>query len=159
MEIKNILIIIAVVAAVFGIIVYLLPYLNKKGINVEKPMQYMNTGLGIADGAVDTLKTIMPNNSYLLIADKIIEYAQKGYEMAEQLNAIGKIEKGEAKKEAATIYVYNALSLIPGIDIKDEKIKNIVNGSIEAAVYASKSSSGAITTSTTETTTTSKSEE
>ena len=159
MEIKNILIIIGIVIAVFATLVYLFPYLKKKGIDVDKPMQYVNTGLDVVDNGIDALKSIMPNNSYLIIADKIIEYAQKGYEMAEQLNAIGKIEKGEAKKEAATTYVYNALKLIPGINVEDEKIKSIVDGSIEAAVYASKSSTGAITTSTTETVVVSKPEE
>jgi flagellar motor component MotA len=158
MEIKNILIIIAIVAAVFGVIVYLLPYLKKKGVNVDKTMQLVSTGLDTADKVVDSLQTFMPNTTYLPIVDKIIEYAQKGYEYAEQLNNIGKIEKGEAKKEAATKYVYDALKLA-GINTESEQVKSIIDGSIEAAVYASKSSTGAIATSATETVAVSKSEE
>lgn len=158
MEIKNILIIIAIVSVVFGTIIYLLPYLKKKGVDVDKTMEMVSTGLDAADKVIDSLQSFIPNAPYLSIADKIIEYAQKGYEYAEQLNNIGKIGKGEEKKQAATTYVYNALRLA-GIDVDDEQVKAIVDGSIEAAVYAGKSSTNSMTFSMSQTNDVSKSEE
>lgn len=143
MEIKDLLIIISVVLAVFAVLVLLLPYLKKKGFDVDKTMKAVSSGLEAADKVIDSLQTFVPNTSYLPVIDKIIEYCQKGYQYAEQLNAIGKIEKGQAKKDAATKYVYDALKLA-NIDVEDEKIKSIIDGSIEAAVYASKASNAPI---------------
>ena len=79
MEIKDLLIIISVVLAVFAVLVLLLPYLKKKGFDVDKTMEFVSTGLDAADKVVDSLQTFIPNTSYLPVVDKIIEYCQKGW--------------------------------------------------------------------------------
>lgn len=131
----NITTILIIVAAAFGVflaLALLIPYLVKRGINLSGVLGGTNTALYTADFAVDSLKELFPNSPALTIADKIIGWAQKGAEAAEQLYKASQIE-AEDRKAEATKLVYDIIRMAQ-IEITPE-VESIVNGCIEAAVY------------------------
>ena len=128
----QILIIIAIVIAVFVGLAFIIPYLVKKGVNISGVLTTTNTALGVADMAVDGLKEFFPNVPAFAFIDKIIGWAMKGAEAAEQLYKTSKIA-AEDRNEAATKLVYEFIAAA-GVEL-DENMKKVVKGSIEAAVY------------------------
>ena len=125
-----VLVVVAVVAVVFVGLIVLIPYLVKKGINVSGVLTGTTTVLDTADHVVDTLKEFFPEVPVITVIDKVIGWAQKATEAAEQLY---KIEEGQ-RKEEATKLVYQFIEAA-GIEIDDD-LKKIVDGAIEAAVFA-----------------------
>jgi len=128
-----VLVVVAVVAVVFVGLIVLIPYLVKKGINVSGVLTGTTTVLDTADHVVDTLKEFFPEVPVITVIDKVIGWAQKATEAAEQLYKTSKIEEGQ-RKEEATKLVYQFIEAA-GIEIDDD-LKKIVDGAIEAAVFA-----------------------
>lgn len=127
------LVVLAAVAAVFGGLTVAIPYLVKKGINISGVLTGTGTALDTADTVVDTLQTFFPEVPAFAIIDKVIGWAQKATEAAEQLYKTSKIEAGQ-RKEEATRLVYEFIAAA-GIELDDD-MKKIVDGAIEAAVFA-----------------------
>lgn len=125
--------VVAVVAIVFVGLIVLIPYLVKKGINVSGVLTGTTTVLDTADHVVDTLQEFFPEVPVITVIDKVIGWAQKATEAAEQLYKTSKIEEGQ-RKEEATKLVYQLIEAA-GIEIDDD-LKKIVDGAIEAAVFA-----------------------
>ena len=121
-----VLVVVAVVAVVFVGLIVLIPYLVKKGINVSGILTGTTTVLDTADHVVDTLQEFFPEVPVITVIDKVIGWAQKATEAAE-------IEEGQ-RKEEATKLVYQFIEAA-GIEIDDD-LKKIVDGAIEAAVFA-----------------------
>ena len=124
-----VLVVVAVVAVVFVGLIVLIPYLVKKGINVSGVLTGTTTVLDTADHVVDTLQEFFPEVPVITVIDKVIGWA----EAAEQLYKTSKIEEGQ-RKEEATKLVYQFIEAA-GIEIDDD-LKKIVDGAIEAAVFA-----------------------
>ena len=82
---------------------------------------------------VDTLQEFFPEVPVITVIDKVIGWAQKATEAAEQLYKTSKIEEGQRKEEAKKL-VYQFIEAA-GIEIDDD-LKKIVDGAIEAAVFA-----------------------
>lgn len=128
-----VLIVIAAVVVVFGGLAFAIPYLVKKGINVSGVLTGTGVVLDTADNVVDTLQTFFPEVPAFTLIDKVIGWAQKAAEAAEQLYKTSQIEAGK-RKEEATRLVYEFIAAA-GIEI-DEDMKTIIDGAIEAAVFA-----------------------
>ena len=94
----NMVIVLVVVAAVAVVIVgliVLIPYLEKKGIIVSGVLTGTTTVLDTADHVVDTLQEFFPEVPVITVIDKVIGWAQKATEAAEQLYKTSKIEEGQ----------------------------------------------------------------
>lgn len=128
-----VLIVIAAVVVVFGGLAFAIPYLVKKGINVSGVLTGTGVVLDTADNVVDTLQTFFPEIPAFAVIDKVIGWAQKAAEAAEQLYKTSQIEAGK-RKEEATRLVYEFIAAA-GIEL-DEDMKTIIDGAIEAAVFA-----------------------
>lgn len=131
-NVNVLLVIIALVAVMFAVTVVMIPYLKKKGINISGILTAAETGLDTADLAVDGLKGFLPSSPTVLIVDKVIDWAKKGVEAAEQLYHINGIT-GDQRKAEATKFVYDALG-VAKISITPE-IEKIIDACIEAAVF------------------------
>ena len=128
-----ILIIIAAVVVVFGGIALLIPYLVKKGINLSGLLSGSYAVITTAGTVVDTLEGIFPDVEAFAIIDKVIDWAKKAAEAAEQLYKASQIEAGERKADA-TALVYEFIAAA-GVEL-DDNMKKVVDGAIEAAVFA-----------------------
>lgn len=128
-----VIIVIAAVVVVFGGLAFAIPYLVKKGINVSGVLTGTGVVLDTADNVVDTLQTFFPEIPAFALIDKVIGWAQKAAEAAEQLYKTSQIEAGK-RKEEATRLVYEFIAAA-GVEI-DEDMKTIIDGAIEAAVFA-----------------------
>ena len=91
------------------------------------------TVLETADTVVDTLQEFFPDVPAFALIDKVIGWAQKGAEAAEQLYKTSKIEEAQRKDEATRL-VYEFIAAA-GVEL-DSNMKKIVDGAIEAAVFA-----------------------
>ena len=132
-NINVILVIVAAVLVVFGGLAVAIPVLVKKGINISGVLSDTSTVLTTADTVVDTLQGFFPDVPAFTLIDRVIGWAQKAAEAAEQLYKTSKIE-ADQRKAAATKLVYDFIEAA-GIDI-DDTMKKVVEGAIEAAVFA-----------------------
>ena len=125
-------IIIAILIA-FGGICILIPYLVKRGINVSGILSGTGSALDAAGIVVDGIKEFVPEAPSLCIVERIIDYAKTAVDAAEQMYKASQIAADERNKKATEI-VYK---LLAAADIEmTDKIKDIVDGCIEAAVFA-----------------------
>lgn len=127
------LVVLAAVLAVFGGLAVVIPRLVKKGIDISGVLVGTGTVLETADTVVDTLKEFFPDVPAFALIDKVIGWAQKAAEAAEQLYKTSKIEEAQRKDEATRL-VYEFIAAA-GIELDDD-MKKIVDGAIEAAVFA-----------------------
>lgn len=131
-NLRVLIIVLGVTFGIFAAVWLLLPYLIKRGVNVQGALQTAGAGVSTANQIVDALQALLPGNIYLNVADRITDYAMQAVEYAEQLYKTQEIP-AEQRKVVATDHVYDILRLV-GIEITPE-IKRIVDGSIEAGVY------------------------
>lgn len=125
-------IIVAIVLAVFGGIAFVIPRAVKKGINLSGILSGTSSALNTADIVLECVQGIFPDIEGLAIVDRIIDYAKEATAAAEQLYKASMIE-ADKRKAAATEIVYDCLK-VAGIDATDD-VKKIVDGCIEAAVF------------------------
>ena len=123
----------AIVAAVFVALTILIPRLVKKGIDVSGILTGAKGAIETADAVLEGVQSIFPDAAGLSVVDMIIDYAREATAAAEQLYKTSKIAAAE-RKGAATGIVYDCLG-VAGIDVTDD-VRKIVDGCIEAAVYA-----------------------
>lgn len=112
---------------------FVLPLLIKKGVPVSQYIQTADEVLNKAEAVMKVVDGLLPNNQAVNIIDKIIEIAEIGTKNAEQLYKIEEIDKTQRKEEAIK-YVHTVLEEL-GIEITPER-EQIIDGAIEAAVYA-----------------------
>lgn len=128
-----ILFVIIVALAVALCVLLLVPLLVKKGIDVSGTIEKADLAISTLDSLTDTIKALFPNTPGLDMVDKILVYAQKAVDSAEQLYKTSQIPE-EQRKAEATQLVYICLQAA-GVDVTED-MKKIIDGAIEAAVYA-----------------------
>ena len=126
-------IVVGAVVLVFGGMAIVIPRLVKKGIDVSGLLNGTATALETADVVVDTVAEFFPEVAAFTVIDKVIDWARKATEAAEQLYKTSQIEAAQ-RKEEATKLVYEFIEAA-GIEA-DDNVKKIVDGAIEAAVFA-----------------------
>ena len=114
-------------------VMFLLPRLVKRGIDVSGLLDKASMTVSAMDTVTDTLKTLFPATPGLDLIDKILEYANRAVASAEQMYKTSQIPE-EKRKDEATALVYAFLEAA-GVTVTEE-LKPIIDGSIEAAVYA-----------------------
>lgn len=114
-------------------VMFLLPRLVKRGIDVSGLLDKASMTVSAMDTVTDTLKTLFPATPGLNLIDKILEYANRAVASAEQMYKASQITE-EKRKDEATALVYAFLEAA-GVTVTEE-LKPIIDGSIEAAVYA-----------------------
>lgn len=119
--------------AVVGVGGIFLAWLKKKGVNTTAILAKIDSGLNIADKAVESIKTIAPDTPYISTAQAVIEYADQGVRSAEQLSKSGQITEGDRKTKA--IELAKALLEIDGVTIT-AKVETALDGCVEAATNA-----------------------
>ena len=127
------LIILGAVAAVVSGIYIVIPMAVKKGIDLSGVLTTTTTVLDTVETAIDGVQLLLPENPTLTLIDKIVEWAQKGAEAAEQMYKASQIEKDERNKTAIDL-VYQCLG-VAKIE-RTPQIDSIIAGMIEAAVLA-----------------------
>lgn len=127
------LIIVGTVIAVFAALTLLIPRLVKKGINISGILSGTSSALDTANIVLDGVQSIFPDIAGLGIVDQIIGYAKQATAAAEQLYKTSLIAADERKAEATKI-IYDCLK-VAGIEATED-VQKIVDGCIEAAVYA-----------------------
>jgi len=127
------IIIFAVILAVVGIVVFLIPYLKKKGINLAPYFATANDIITKANYTVDFLNEAMPNNKVIDILEIIAKWAKIAVGNAEQLYHTGEIKKDE-RADVANRVVNNVLEML-NIKVTDN-LKVLIDAAIEEAVNA-----------------------
>jgi len=125
--------IVGIVLLVFVLLRYGFAFLHKKGVDISGALNVAENGVDAADKIVDALISVVPENYYLKIIDRVIVWAKEAVQRSEQLYKISAIEEDQRKTEAEK-YIYEILELSK-IEITPE-LKKVVDGSIEAAVFA-----------------------
>ena len=128
-----ILFVIIVALAVALCVLLLVPLLIKKKVDVSGTIEKADLAISTLDSLTDTIKALFPNAPGLDMVDKILVYAQKAVDSAEQLYKTSQIPE-EQRKAEATQLVYICLQAA-GVDVTED-MKKIIDGAIEAAVYA-----------------------
>ena len=114
-------------------VMFLLPRLVKRGIDVSGLLDKASMTVSAMDTVTDTIKTLFPATPGLNLIDKILEYANRAVASAEQMYKTSQIPE-EKRKDEATALVYAFLEAA-GVTVTEE-LKPIIDGSIEAAVFA-----------------------
>lgn len=114
-------------------ILWLLPALIKRGVDVSGTIEKADLAISTLDSLTDTIKALFPNAPGLDMVDKILVYAQKAVDSAEQLYKTSQIPENQRKAEATQL-VYICLQEA-GVDVTED-MKKIIDGAIEAAVFA-----------------------
>ena len=128
-----ILFVIIVALAVALCVLLLVPLLIKKKVDVSGTIEKADLAISTLDSLTDTIKALFPNAPGLDMVDKILVYAQKAVDSAEQLYKSSQIPESQRKAEATQL-VYICLQEA-GVDVTED-MKKIIDGAIEAAVYA-----------------------
>ena len=127
-----------VAAVIFAVLValcilWLLPALIKRGVDVSGTIKKADMAISALDTLTDTVKALFPDTPGIDLIDKILVYAQKAVDSAEQLYKSSQIPENQRKAEATQL-VYICLQEA-GVDVTED-MKKIIDGAIEAAVYA-----------------------
>ena len=125
--------IIIIVALFFVAVCIAIPWLVRKGINLTGIITGSGNVLDAAGVVVDSVQSFLPDNPGLCIIERIINYAKEAVKAAEQIYLASDMKTDE-RKQAAYDQVITALGYA-GVEITPE-IENIINTSIEAAVFA-----------------------
>ena len=108
-----------------------LPGLIKRGVDVSGIIEKANITVAALDTVADLAKQLFPS-APMGVVDKILHYAQEAVRSAEQMYKAGTLEES-ARKAAATELIYQ-FAKSAGIEVTDE-LKPVIDGAIEAAVW------------------------
>ncbi|HCW80998.1 MAG TPA: hypothetical protein DG942_07865 [Ruminococcaceae bacterium] len=131
-QVEIVCIIIAAVGAIFGICGLVFPFLSKKGINTGEILDKMDSGLDIAQKAVEGIKAIAPATPYISTAEAILDFTNEGVQKAEQLYKANQISADARKAEA--IQLTKDLLTAAKVEVTPQ-IEKIIDGCVEAAVF------------------------
>ena len=135
-NIKNTPIVYIMALIVFAVLVmvgvlWMLPRLIKRGVDVSGIVDKANITLTALDTMADMIGKLFPN-APMGIVDKVLNYAMEAVLAAEQMYKASQIP-GEERKQTAAELVYKFLEAA-GVEV-NEDVKRIVDGAIEASVY------------------------
>lgn len=114
-------------------VMWLLPVLIKRGVDVSGVISKADLAISTMNTLTDTVKTLFPGATGIDLVEKILEYAKKAVDSAEQLYLTSQIPEDQRKTEATQL-VYVCLAAA-GVTVTDD-MRKIIDGAIEAAVYA-----------------------
>lgn len=132
----NLLMVIATIGATFGIVgtvIGAIPYLTKKGVNVQGTIQNVEKGLTAADGVLTVASELLPGNPIVNALKIVDKYAHVGVNQAEQLYLTSQLP-ADQRNDKAKETIYAALTAA-NITVTPE-IEKIIDGAIEAEVLA-----------------------
>ena len=129
----TLLLLLELVLATVGGMAVVIPWALKKGGNVSGTPEGAGTALDTADVVIDTMQEFLPDVAAFQLIDRVIDWAKKATEAAEQLYKTSQIEEGR-RKEEATRLVYEFIEAA-GVQV-DDNMRKIIDGAIEAAVFA-----------------------
>ena len=133
---NNTEIVIAIVALVAGIALatgIFIPLLKKKGIKTDQIIDEAQAGLKTAGVVLDGVQTALPGLPGIAIVDKVIELEQKGVAAAEQLKNSAQLPADQRK--AAAIQLVKDFLTAANVEVTPD-IEKIIDGAVEAAVFA-----------------------
>lgn len=122
----------AFAAIVAAAVMWLLPRMVKRGIDVSGLLDKASTTVSALDAVTDAVKALSPSLPGLALIDKILDYSGKAVASAEQMYKTSIIPE-ELRKEEATNLVYKFLEAA-GVEITEE-LRTVVDGAIEASVF------------------------
>ena len=122
----------AFAAVVAAVVMWLLPRMVKRGIDVSGLLDKASTTVSALDAVTDAVKAISPSFPGLALIDKILEYSGKAVASAEQLYKTSIIPETLRKQEATNL-VYKFLEAA-GVEITEE-LRMVIDGAIEASVF------------------------
>lgn len=114
-------------------VMWLLPVLIKRGVDVSGVISKADLAISTMNTLTDTVKTLLPGTPGLDLVNQILSYAQKAVDSAEQLYLTSQIPENQRKKEATQL-VHVCLAAA-GVTVTED-MKKIIDGAIEAAVFA-----------------------
>ena len=129
--IQTLLIVLAILVCVVLILAFLLPFLKRKGVNMQKIFDQANNALAVASNTFETLRPFLADLPGVSVFDDVMAAAHVGVGNAEQLYHIGELDPAK-RKEAARQYVIDVAKLT-GIEITPE-VERLIDGAIEAEV-------------------------
>ncbi|HCW04436.1 MAG TPA: hypothetical protein DGK91_07875 [Clostridium sp.] len=132
-QLSTYIIILAVTIGVIAIVVGLVPFLKKRGINLTSYFATANKVVNKANYTVDLLNQALPDNKVVDILEIIAKWAKIAVGNAEQLYHTGEIKKDQ-RAEVADRVVNNVLEIL-NIE-PTENLKFLINAAIEEAVNA-----------------------
>ena len=121
---------VVVVGLVLGVV---LPYLKRRGVDVQNLLDQSKAVLAAADSAYDIAKPFITESVDTDKFDKVVKAAKIGMRNVQQLYDTGQITNPNERKAAARQYVIDSLPLI-GVEMTPE-IERVIDGAIEANVY------------------------
>ena len=132
-NLQTLIIVLAIVAAVAVITGILVPFLRKRGVDLDKVLTQTQNAINTASTAFALVKPFIDDKQSVDVVDKVFAAANTGVGNAEQLCKLSKIDK-EERHAAAVAYVHDTLKLT-GIEITPE-IEALTEGAIQASVNA-----------------------
>jgi hypothetical protein len=123
--------ILILIAAVLLFCFAILPFLQKKGFNLDKAIAQTQKALDTTTATFALLKPFLEQTQGVDAVDKILASAKVGVGNAEQLYKVGKLT-GDERNKAAKDYVYDTLKL-SGVAITPDIVR-LVDGAVEAGV-------------------------
>ncbi|MFL0248847.1 hypothetical protein ACJDT4_00310 [Clostridium neuense] len=133
---NNILMIIATIGATFGVVgtvIGAIPYLTKKGINVQSTISNVDKGLTASDGVLSVASELLPSNPIVNALKIVDKYAHVGVNQAEQLYLTSQFPVDQRNAKAKeTIYA----ALTAANIVVTPEIEKIIDGAIETEVLA-----------------------
>ena len=108
----------AFAAIVAAVVMWLLPRMVKRGIDVSGLLDKASTTVSALDAVTDAVKALSPSMPGLALIDRILEYSGKAVASAEQLYKTSMIPETLRKKEATNL-VYKFLEAA-GVEITEE---------------------------------------
>lgn len=133
---NNVLILISTVSIAWGVVgtvIGAIPYLTKKGVNVEKAIKNVDKGLTAADGVITVANELLPGNPVVNALKIVDKYAHIGVSQAEQLYLTSQLKPDERNAKAKET-IYAALTAA-NITVTPE-LQKIIDGAIETEVLA-----------------------
>lgn len=131
-EVLTLVITSGVVGGILGAMLKGIPFLNKKGVNVEEVAEDVEKLVNASSAVINMADTIAPNNAVISVLKTIETWGAIGAGYAQQLCYAGDINKEDRAKLAENV-VYEVLKELK-VDIDDNKklfidaaIKNTVN--------------------------------
>jgi len=128
---ETFLIVIAIIVVVVLVLVVILPYLKRKGVDIEALIAQVKQALAATGNTLDTIKPFLPGIVGVDAFDKILKSAAVGVGNAEKLYLIGNLPP-ERRKEEARKFIKDAVTLA-GVVVTPE-VERLIDGAIESEV-------------------------
>lgn len=132
-NIEILALVLGVALGIGGTVIFLFPFLKKKGVNTEEVIQKVDKSLDAANGVLTIADTLIPNNPALNTLKVVEKYARIGVDQAEQLYVSSQLPADQRNAKAKETILAALKSA--GISITPE-LTSVIDGAIEAEVLA-----------------------